>query len=94
MHGDQRAVTAARARSGYLPGLDGLRAISVIAVLLYHGGMRWLPGGFLGVEVAGTAHASLVPGPQRPHTEVGHTVGSTGSARTRWTSRWRSSLAT
>ena len=39
----------------YLPGLDGLRAISVIAVLLYHGrdvGIDWLPeGGFLGVEV-------------------------------------------
>src|SRR5215211_5039465 len=35
----------------YLPGLDGLRAISVIAVLLYHAGLTWIPGGFLGVEV-------------------------------------------
>ena len=35
----------------YLPGLDGLRAVAVIAVLLYHAGMDWLPGGFLGVEV-------------------------------------------
>src|SRR5574341_1645671 len=35
----------------YLPGLDGLRAISVMAVLLYHSGLGWLPGGFLGVEV-------------------------------------------
>ena len=35
----------------YLPGLDGLRALAVTAVLLYHAGMSWLPGGFLGVEV-------------------------------------------
>src|SRR5918993_162711 len=35
----------------YMPGLDGLRALAVIAVLLYHGGLTWIPGGFLGVEV-------------------------------------------
>lgn len=35
----------------YLPGLDGLRALAVIAVLLYHAGLTWIPGGFLGVEV-------------------------------------------
>jgi peptidoglycan/LPS O-acetylase OafA/YrhL len=35
----------------YMPGLDGLRALAVIAVLLYHAGISWLPGGFLGVEV-------------------------------------------
>src|SRR5918998_6040437 len=33
----------------YLPGLDGLRALAVIAVLLYHAGLP-LRGGFLGVE--------------------------------------------
>lgn len=33
-----------------LPGLDGLRAFSVAAVLLYHAQASWLPGGFLGVE--------------------------------------------
>ena len=35
----------------YQPGLDGLRAISVLAVLLYHAGFDWIPGGFFGVEV-------------------------------------------
>jgi peptidoglycan/LPS O-acetylase OafA/YrhL len=31
--------------------LDGVRAVSIIAVLLYHGGVAWAGGGFLGVEV-------------------------------------------
>jgi peptidoglycan/LPS O-acetylase OafA/YrhL len=38
-------------RLAYLPGLDGLRAIAVLAVLVYHADNAWLPGGFLGVEV-------------------------------------------
>ena len=36
---------------GYLPGLDGVRAIAVIGVLLYHADLTWLKGGFLGVDV-------------------------------------------
>ena len=43
--------SAARQRLPYIAGLDGLRAVAVIAVLLYHLGLDWLPGGFLGVEV-------------------------------------------
>jgi peptidoglycan/LPS O-acetylase OafA/YrhL len=35
----------------YLPGLDGLRAVAVIAVILYHANKNWVSGGFLGVEV-------------------------------------------
>ncbi len=38
-------------RVPYLPGLDGLRAIAVVAVLVYHADHEWLSGGFLGVEV-------------------------------------------
>ena len=35
----------------YIPSLDGLRALSVLAVIVYHANKLWLPGGFLGVEV-------------------------------------------
>jgi peptidoglycan/LPS O-acetylase OafA/YrhL len=38
-------------RLSYSPGLDGLRAIAVMAVLLYHADLSFIPGGFLGVEV-------------------------------------------
>jgi peptidoglycan/LPS O-acetylase OafA/YrhL len=36
---------------GYQPGLDGLRAVSVIVIMLYHGGFAWIHGGFFSVEV-------------------------------------------
>ena len=36
---------------GYLPGLDGIRAVAIIGVLLYHADLDWLPGGYLGVDV-------------------------------------------
>ena len=31
----------------YLPGLDGLRAIAVIGIIIYHLNTKWLSGGFL-----------------------------------------------
>src|SRR4051794_18462666 len=46
-----RAVARPISDVPYLPGLDGMRALAVIAVMVYHANPAWLPGGFLGVEV-------------------------------------------
>jgi peptidoglycan/LPS O-acetylase OafA/YrhL len=38
-------------QSGYRPDIDGLRAVAVIAVVLYHGWPNFFPGGFIGVDI-------------------------------------------
>ena len=37
--------------SSYRPDIDGLRAVAVIAVLIYHVDNKLLPGGFMGVDI-------------------------------------------
>ena len=37
-------------RWGHGPALDGVRGVAVVAVLLFHGGVSWAKGGFLGVD--------------------------------------------
>ena len=46
--------------SGRLPGLDGLRALAIVAVLTFHLDPSWLPGGHL----QGTHH---IPHRRRMH---------------------------
>jgi len=37
--------------TGYRPDVDGLRAVAVLTVILFHLHRPWLPGGFLGVDI-------------------------------------------
>ncbi|MCB1476881.1 MAG: acyltransferase [Rhodobiaceae bacterium] len=44
-------MTAAFSHERYLPYVDGLRAVSIIAVLGFHVGLPGFPGGFVGVDI-------------------------------------------
>ncbi|NQX58674.1 acyltransferase family protein [Paenibacillus qinlingensis] len=44
----------------YMPGLDGLRALSVLVVIVYHLNSSWIPGGLLGVGVFFTLSGYLI----------------------------------
>ena len=44
----------------YMPGLDGLRALAVLAVIAYHEQFGWAPGGLLGVGVFFTLSGFLI----------------------------------
>lgn len=51
-HGEDAAQHAPeRPRARYIPALDGIRALAVAAVVAYHLGAAWLPGGLQGVTV-------------------------------------------
>lgn len=42
---------SARYKRKYVPSIDGLRALAVIAVIAYHLSFGWASGGFLGVDI-------------------------------------------
>lgn len=54
---NERILTA-----GYRPGLDGLRALAVLAVIAYHLNLGWAPGGLLGVGVFFVLSGYLITG--------------------------------
>ena len=35
----------------YIPAIDGLRALAVLSVILFHGFSQFFPGGFVGVDI-------------------------------------------
>lgn len=42
---------AASLAEAYIPGIDGLRAVAVLSVMIFHINSAWLPGGFTGVDI-------------------------------------------
>ena len=61
--------------SPYLPGLDGIRAIAVLAVIAYHLDSGLVPGGLLGVQVffvlSGYLITDLLVAEYRRHQGIG-----------------------
>ena len=49
-----------RAGQRYMPGLDGVRALAVLAVTAYHEQFGWAPGGLLGVGIFFTLSGYLI----------------------------------
>ncbi|ETA00895.1 putative acyltransferase [Frankia casuarinae] len=47
---------------GHSPALDGLRALAVTAVIAYHAGVSWMPGGLLGVDTFFVLSGFLITG--------------------------------
>jgi peptidoglycan/LPS O-acetylase OafA/YrhL len=45
------SVAASAPHQGFRPDIEGLRAIAVVSVLIYHAGLAWTPGGYVGVDV-------------------------------------------
>jgi peptidoglycan/LPS O-acetylase OafA/YrhL len=69
------SLSTRRHRLPYAPGLDGLRAVAVVAVIVFHAGAPWLPGGFLGVDVffviSGFLITSLLLSQHRSNGHIG-----------------------
>jgi peptidoglycan/LPS O-acetylase OafA/YrhL len=55
-------VTETRPKTAYRPHLDGIRAIAVVLVILFHLGYAWIPGGFVGVDVFFVLSGYLITG--------------------------------
>ena len=60
MRNDRADVDRADGGNGRIDALDGLRAVAITAVVVYHADGSWAPGGFLGVSLFFTLSGFLI----------------------------------
>ena len=65
-------VPRSGAAGAYRPEVDGLRAIAVLAVMLFHAGVPWVPGGYLGVDIFFVISGYLIMRVIVAEREAGH----------------------
>ncbi|MEB3201090.1 MAG: acyltransferase family protein [Synechococcaceae cyanobacterium] len=69
-HRPAAAAAALPAPGAYRPEIDGLRAVAVLAVLINHIDHRWLPGGYLGVDLFFVISGWVVTGSLLRHSHT------------------------
>lgn len=62
-------------REGFRPDIEGLRAVAVVAVVLFHAGIPGMSGGFVGVDVFFVISGFLITGILWRETRTGGTIG-------------------
>lgn len=74
--GDRRANRddSAVPRKSFRPDIEGLRAVAVVAVVLFHAGLPGMSGGFIGVDVFFVISGFLVTGILYRQTAAGGTI--------------------
>jgi hypothetical protein len=60
--GTSTEASAKRSKEGFRPDVEGLSAVAVGAVLLYHAGVPFAPGGYVGVDVFFVISGFLITG--------------------------------
>jgi len=60
------------ADDAYRPDIDGLRAVAVLAVVAFHAFPRWLPGGYVGVDVFFVISGYLISSQLMAEAASGH----------------------
>ena len=56
------AKSSTAEKTGFRPDIQGMRALAVLGVVLYHAGIPWIPGGYVGVDVFFVISGYLITG--------------------------------